>query len=164
MNWFKKFDNSTNYIVHVSVVVMAIIAGLVIFSRQQNWPTDVSEPLGFKRGGVLTEDTITIPPRENPSKPSYDEVSQLYFGPVIQIDNCVATPFDITIKNGEIVMLDGRSSDPQRITIGEKSVVLGSFDFEFMSMVSNNAPETLSINCEALGEGHFNIGTILVQP
>lgn len=81
----------------------------------------------------------------------------------IQMDNCQAVPFKLTVKNGTTILLDGFSPDPQRITIGNKTVTLNGLDAKPIT-IQGEARTTLTIDCEYSGTMQYNTGEIVVMP
>lgn len=150
---------------YAGVIVIAVLAIGLIMTRTDNWPTSTFEALGFSR--EISEETKKIPQKSatqiKEENYTYEESLEVYEGLRIQIAECVARPFNVVYKNNTRVLLDGRSSEPQKITIGNQSVILGAFDSGFMTLRASELPAKLTINCQYLGQDHFNIATITLQ-
>jgi len=99
-----------------------------------------------------------------PSTRTYQEEIENYEGRRIQFTNCQATPSAITFKNGTQIMLDGKSEDPQRILINNRAIILYGYDVAYVTLRSNEAPITVSVDCEWLGSTQYNIAELLLQP
>jgi hypothetical protein len=94
---------------------------------------------------------------------SYQEAMLKYEGKRIQFNNCEATPKQITFANDTKIMLDGRSAEGQMITINGQSIVLGGYEFAFVTLKSDTLPSQLNIDCESLGNQLFNTAQIILQ-
>lgn len=138
-----------------SIILIAVVQILLL---QRQWPVSTTETLGFSAANSLKNTPYQAPPTY-----SYEEALEAYDGRRIQIANCSATPTTMTLKNNTTIMLDGKSTDPQRITINGKYIILDGFDYSLVTLTSVKTPETLSLHCETTGREQFNIAQILLQ-
>ncbi|OGY90588.1 MAG: hypothetical protein A3B30_00385 [Candidatus Komeilibacteria bacterium RIFCSPLOWO2_01_FULL_52_15] len=83
-----------------------------------------------------------------------------------QFDNCMVTSplIGARFKGGTTIMLDGRSPDPQLITIGNASIMLNGYDMVFVTLPIVTQSRQYSINCQMGDFYQYNITKITVEP
>ena len=121
--------------------------------------------------------TPSASPKVSPGKPSgakatpatssasvktYNELIKEYDvgGRRVQFDQrCQMSPSAVTYKNGTKIMLDNRSAEAKKITIGGSSYSLGAYGYQLVTLSSTKMPQEFIINCGSA----VNVGKILLQ-
>ena len=91
---------------------------------------------------------------------TYDQLVDEYKDRRIQFDqNCQATPNSITYNNETKIMLDNRSAQPAKVTVGGTSYSLIGYGWQLVTLSSKTLPKELQIDCGRA----VNVGKILLQ-
>lgn len=186
-------DKKTTGIIGVAVLVLIAVAAYLTLAQPQEVPESPSEttPATESADTTTQEDTTQEEPdtaagNTQTSQPptaiaqtnvrvivdqtnlkndmvQYDQLVQDLNGYRIQIDNCAADNFELQVKSGTQLMLDGFSPDPARVTVGDTAVILQGYDARLITLQSDIADE-VTITCENTEGTQYNIATIAVQP
>lgn len=90
---------------------------------------------------------------------SYAEALRLYKSRHIEFDpNCVATPNNMSIRNGNSVMFDNRAASSTTIALDGVRYLIRGRDFRILTLRSSRLPHTVLVDC---GSGRNNAFIIL---
>src|SRR3989338_8050761 len=135
-------------IVIAIIVIILVGVGIYFAFRQneqggQNVNTEVTNVNTTNTNTEANTSRTTTPLNKNSQ--AYQAAVTEFEGKRLQFDNCVATiPLvGATFKNGTRIMLEGKSPDPQIITIDGKEYTLSGFDYTFVTLQSSTLPKTI---------------------
>lgn len=152
-------------------VMLILIAGFsFIMYKGKDYEVEINEDQMMEE--IVEDDQVVQPkvyqpgsdPTAEPKGLTYEEAIAAHQNSRLQLNNCVAKPSILNLKNDSTIMLDGLSPDPQVITIGDRKVVLEGYEFSLIRLTESSVPVTLSLDCEITGRPSYNIATINLQP
>ena len=146
----------------ISLAVIAVIVVVVVlFSGQSDSITDTDDDTQ-----ATSTSTGTDVPEGRPHVGgaavglTYTQAILQYEGKRMQLDlACQAQPNYLVFKNGTKVMIDNRSNQARRITIGGKAYDLGPYEFEIVTLSATTFPQTQNVDC---GNSQ-NVGRFLIE-
>ena len=158
-------DKSTTAI--IAAVLVIVVGAALFFILQGPKAPQTNENTSTTQTDTATSSSDTQPqgaPRRQPqTAQAYQQAVADYEGERIQFENCLSLLSNYTFKSGTRIMLDGKSPDPQTISIGTRTYVLNGYDYKFATLPTVKAPTTIYLNCETQGETQYSIAKILVQ-
>jgi len=155
-------------ILTLGIALIAIVILSVVLSLNKPSSAPSPQPVSTTSTSTPTTTATTTTRPGSTSGPkgafAYQDAVKKYEGKRIQFDNCTSLLGTYTFKSGTVVMLDGRSPDPQVIAIGTKSYTLNGFDYKIVTLPIVKKPLTIYVDCEMLEQPQYNIATIKMQP
>ena len=94
---------------------------------------------------------------------SYQQALEQYRNYRIQLQDCIATPHQVTYKTGTKVMLDNRSVEPTQVWLDGQPIRLWGYEFKIVTLTSKSFPHTIDVDCEWLDQPAYNIARVLIQ-
>ncbi len=168
------------------IVLVFIVSILITNAKKETMTVDGNSTSPFAEGTAVERDNTMTLPKKNEDAPAtggnnaapvvsgkhlkanpdtYQKALATYGDWRIQIEHCKTIPTNkMLVKNGTTVLLDGFSADPQKITIGTKSIILDGYDAQPFTISVKNPPQTIYLSCEQTGTQQFNALEINVVP
>lgn len=161
-------QNTDLYYIALAIVAGAVIVLTVYLYLSSNRTGDQNTPSLLRNTGYLTKPTLlSATPGKNIGSEgaslTYQEATETFEGKRIQFANCYAYPTFITLKNRTQVMLDNRSSERSKISVGGTDYNLGGHEFMVVTVSSPYLPNTVAVSCESEGVPLYNSAQILLQ-
>jgi hypothetical protein len=151
--------------VGVAVAVIIVVALALYFKSMKPANEGVTQNTNIPVNQNTTNTNVSQKgSRSDDDAVVYQRDVTAYQGKLIQFENCQSLLSNYTFKSGTKIMLDGKSPDPQIITVGAKSVTLNGFDYAFVTLESATEPKTIDVDCRTQDQAQYNVAKILIQP
>lgn len=143
-------------VVTVGMIYLATTGGFKIDSLRFNTSPSLSPSISPTPSPIVKKQK-SVP---TPVPKTYTELVKEYVDRRIQFDqNCQMSPNSVTYKNGVSMMLDNRSAETKKITVGGTNYSIGGYGYKIITLSSKNLPNELWFNCNSA----TNIGRVLLQ-
>lgn len=102
-----------------------------------------------------TTTTPSTPPRQ---RLTYQQAVERYDYRVQFTETCIASPAQLTVKNGTSVMLDTRGTGRHTLAVDGRTYAFNGAGFAIVTLSSRTLPHTVRIDC---GSGKNNANIVL---
>jgi hypothetical protein len=140
------------------VAIVGILGVAYAVTRPSSW-----SPNGYTPEDVfLPTDQTPVEATTTPATPrprlDYQAAVKKYSYRVQFNEACQASPANLTVKNGSVVMFDTRGVGRHTLTIGGKTYTFNGAGFALVTLSSKTLPHTVQIDC---GTGKNNANIVL---
>lgn len=123
---------------------------------------DYVVPTRQSAGAVILKTGATFPRQSD----TYEIATENYQGYRMHFENCVATSplVGATLTSGTVIMLEGKSADPQTIYLAGGQYVLHGYDFMLIKVPTVTKVQKFYVDCEMLDQRQYKIATLTIYP